>query len=220
MAIFKYAGKAMYAQGFFTSTSEETVTALIIVCIFFSSMRSARTSVSFIFFSEKCRQLADMTRLKPLTLERLYKELEECPIPLYFTFADPRYPPDFEKDGILFVKSGVMRLMKRRYFAIKKNLLFFAPAEDPDNFIGGVELDGIQLIIPAPKDKNPLSFMICSEKEQPIVFDIVKGKRIQTEKTSLVFYTNSIEDIESWRSSIMHYSFRRTLSDILNQDSH
>lgn len=217
--IFKYAGRVMHDNGFLSEVSEEATIAIIIVCIFFSSMRLARSNINFVFFSEKCKQLADLTRLKPLTLERMYKELDQCPLPLFFTFSDPRFPPDCEKQGILFVKSGVMRLMKKRYFTIKKDLLIFAPAEDPDDFIGGVELDDIQFIAPAPKDKNQLSFMICGTKDQPIVFDIVKGKRMQTEKLSLTVYACSQEDLESWRSSIMHYSFRKVLSDILDQGS-
>ena len=219
LEIFKYSGKVLYSNGFFINTNEKVVIAIVMMCIFFSSMRAANASIPFIYFSEKCHQLADLSKLKPLTLERIYKELDESPIPLLFTFADTRYPPFFNKSGILMIKQGVMKLMKKRFFIIKQDALLYSNPETPNDFIGGIELDDVKIIIPAPKEKNPLSFMLINENDKSIHFEISKGKKNLTEKTSITLYTNTIEDLESWRSSILHYTFRKTLSNIISPDN-
>lgn len=216
-SIFKYSGQALQQNGFFKILSPQAVSVIVEVCIYFSSLRAAKSDLSLIEFTKTCYNLADLSALKPLTIELLYQDLLKHSIPLFFTFSDPRYPPNSQYEGVLSVKSSVIRKIKKRHFKISFDLLVFSPEDDHDKVIGGVEINSIVFISPAPKEKDPFSFMLCGKYEENIVFEINKGKRMPPDKPSLTLFASSQEELETWRSSLMFYSFRNTLSKLLER---
>lgn len=216
-SIFKYSGRVLHQNGFYPIISSHDVSVIVKLCVYYSSLKSANSDVSLIDFTKKCYQLGNFSKLKPLTLELLYQELTKRIIPLYFTFCDPRYPPNCEHQGILSIRSHVMRKMKRRHFRITNDVLVYALEDTPDQYLGGVEIDKLIFIAPAPKEKDPNSFMLVGKHEENIVFDIEKGKRMPSDKQSLVLFADSHEDLEGWRSSLMFYSFRNTLTNLIEK---
>lgn len=213
--VFHYAGKVLYDNGFYPELNADLVIVLVKISIYFSAMRSARSNVSFIDFQDAAKRLCDVTAMRPLTLERLYKELDETPIPLQYSFADPRFPPNAKAIGTLSIRTGVMKYPKRRHFSLQKDLLLFSTVDNPADYKGGIDISNITITIPAPKEKEKMSMLIRGRNDQSIVFDVVKGKRQSMEKKEIVLIASSTEDLESWRSSLQHYKFRRILASLI-----
>ncbi|KAH0795559.1 hypothetical protein GPJ56_000438 [Histomonas meleagridis] len=148
--------------------------------------------------------------------EKIYYELKDNPIPVFFGFSVSLEEPNYNKSGILKRETGGVfkgKFSKRFYIIDHFNLKYFKD-ETVSELIGQVELDGSYTqFFPANK-KEPPHIVIRKLNGGPVGYVYTKDmekKRIKD--TEHVVYDNDVENLISWTCALNYVSFWSILDE-------
>lgn len=204
-------GSVLQESGFFKRTSLTSICNLVICAIFHSFSTLIGQSLSLDTFLRVCYSKPDLDVLGDETLTAIFNELNLNPLHLSYSFFDHRYPPNPSMSGILQIKSA-MKKFKDVYATISKGQFLYYNDKSGKQLLGGLPLNNVTFASPIINNK-PLSFGIVSITNEQFGYKVEHGKHIASDKFAHIFYSNSKEDLEHWRGSIMRFEF----ADLLNR---
>jgi len=205
---------AMQLNGYFPKNNELGAFYIILLSIYISSDTISGKYISLESFTDIANQVSIYPPIEVEFIQYIHKTFVNYPLTLRFSFADPRFPPSSNQNGILSMKTGVMRMQKKWFFYIKDNTLQYSHVDQVFIPIGGVELSDINVSIPAQTENDPLSMSLTSHLDNPFIFEFVKGSKIMTDRKSFVIFAPNNVALEYWRSSIMNLRFQKSLKQL------
>ena len=144
-------------------------------------------------------------------LSKLISIKNECNFSLFFTFSHPNYSPNLEKNGYLTATIGLFGTNKKVFVIIEQFSLKMYKDDSKKVEIGGIPLLNINFLY---LENTKYSFTIQSDDNIPVGYVLQGGKPIIQDPGKLILIVDSLEELESWRSSIMHVSFLKTMNNL------
>ena len=200
-------GAALHANGVLEGYSCRAVTFLASVCLYHSLMidDSNRRAT----FLDMCMKCAEVKAIPKERLHRILDDLESSHLETSFTFSDPRYPPRYDYEGSFVVK-GKRKKKKLNGVIHHDSLMLY---DKQKQVRGGIPLMNIVFVHPLKDD--PLAFRIDNANNDNVGFTVKRGKSIPSGSSSMPLGVESIDEVEKWRSALMHVAFKKVLGSML-----
>ncbi|KAH0803159.1 ankyrin repeat-containing protein [Histomonas meleagridis] len=141
--------------------------------------------------------------------EKIYYQLKENPIPIFFEFSVSLEEPNYNKSGLLKKESGgVFKAKSKRFYIIDHFSLKYFKDESKSELIGEIELDGSNTsFVPASK-KEPPHMIIKKINGGSIGFTFTKDlQKRRSKETEHVIYENDEDTLLSWTCALNYVSF-------------
>lgn len=186
---------------------------LIASLVFHSYKIKVTFQDTFDDFMKTLKYYKEMNEIPEQYLRKIYTEIFKEQLPLFFSFSHPFFTPDLSIRSVVSVPSFGRWFSKGVYAELKNSVLQFYKDEKKGSPLGGITLSNILFITPVPGKKN-FTMTIVTNDLQPTGYVMHSGKP-KFVHNPIIIEVPTQNDIEVWRSSVMHSSFYKMFTNMM-----
>ncbi|OHT03284.1 hypothetical protein TRFO_29376 [Tritrichomonas foetus] len=140
-----------------------------------------------------------------------YESIRRSPIPLFFTFLNPKIEPEMKKVGHLTKVGGIFKKKSKVLFSLIQSEIQYFKDTGSKEPAGGIEIENTITTYVPQAQKEQAHMVIRRIDGAPFGYSLSKGQKKPSKKTQHSLFAKNEQELTSWISMLNYVAVYTTL---------